>query len=150
MIKQTPPTARLREGFGNQYVGRKGLVLGFINQGLFGNPGHHGAQLGADFFNRMRVIQATGRLEAGLVDLVFQHPVTGEFARLNVMQNALHFRLGFVGDDARAGDIFAIFRRVGDLVVHVGDAAFIDQINDQLHFVQAFEIGHFRCIPGFD
>ncbi len=54
------------------------------------------------------------------------------------------------GDDARAGDIFAILRGVGDGVVHVGDAAFIDQVDDQLHFVQAFEIGHFRGITGFD
>lgn len=33
---------------------------------------------------------------------------------------------------------------------HVGDAAFIDQVDDQLHFVQALEISHFRRIAGLD
>ena len=54
------------------------------------------------------------------------------------------------GDDARTGDIFAIFGGVGDRVIHVGDAAFIDQVDDQLHLVQAFEIGHLRRIARFD
>ena len=37
-----------------------------------------------------------------------------------------------------------------DRIVHVGDAAFIDQVNDQLHLVQALEIGHFRRITRLD
>src|SRR6201991_645403 len=90
-----------------------------------------------------------GRLERGLVDLVLQHPVAGEFSGLDVGQHALHLGLGRIGDDARAGDVFAILGGVGDRVVHVGDAAFIDQVDDQLYFVQAFEIGHFRSITGF-
>jgi len=59
------------------------------------------------------------------------------------------FGLGFCRDDARAGDVFAPLGRVGDRVVHVGDAAFIDQVDDQLHFVQALKIGHFGCVTGF-
>ncbi len=66
------------------------------------------------------------------------------------LQDALHLGLGLVGDDARAGDVFAPLGGVGDRVVHVGDAAFIDQVDDQLHFVQALEIGHFRRVAGFD
>ena len=45
--------------------------------------------------------------------------------------------------------VLAVFSVVRDRVVHVGDAAFIDQIDDQLQFVQAFEVRHFRCIAGF-
>ena len=51
-------------------------------------------------------------------------------------------------DDARAGDVFAVFGGVGDRIVHVGDAAFVDEVDDQLHLVQAFEIGHLRRIAG--
>ncbi len=47
------------------------------------------------------------------------------------------------------GDVFAIFGGVRDRVVHVGDAALVDQVDDQLHFVQALEIGHFRRVAGF-
>jgi hypothetical protein len=49
----------------------------------------------------------------------------------------------------RGPDILAPLCGVGDRVVHVGDAAFIDQVDDQLHFVQALEIGHFRRVTGF-
>jgi hypothetical protein len=48
------------------------------------------------------------------------------------------------------GDVFAVLGGVGDRVVHVGDAALVDQVDDQLHLVQALEIGHFRGIAGFD
>src|SRR5262249_15688892 len=34
-------------------------------------------------------------------------------------------------------------------VVHVGNAAFVHQVHDQLEFVQALEVGHFRRIAGF-
>src|SRR5579883_562047 len=101
------------------------LVLGRINQLVLGNPGHHGAQLGAHFLDRMGIAHGAGGLEAGLAGLVFQNPVAGEFAGLDVLQNLAHLRLGLIGDDARAGDIFAIFRGVGDGIVHIGDAAFI-------------------------
>ncbi len=46
--------------------------------------------------------------------------------------------------------VLAPFGGVGDRVVHVGDAAFVDEVDDQLHFVQALEIGHFGRIAGFD
>jgi osmoprotectant transport system permease protein len=113
------------------------------------DPRHHVAQLGADFLDRMGGELGAGRLERGLVDLVLQHPVAGELAGLDVVEHALHLGLGLRGDDARAGDVFAVFGGVGDRVVHVGDAAFIDQVDDQLHFVQALEIGHLRRVAGF-
>src|SRR5436305_620781 len=53
-------------------------------------------------------------------------------------------------DDARPGDIFTIFGRVRDRIVHGGDAALIDQVDDQFHLVHALEIGHFGGITGFD
>ena len=38
------------------------------------------------------------RLERGPVDLALQHPVTGEFAGLDVGEHALHLLLGLVGN----------------------------------------------------
>ena len=66
------------------------------------------------------------------------------------LKHALHFGLGLGRHDARAGDIFAVFGGVRDRIIHVGDAALIDEVDDQLHFVQAFEIGHLRRIAGLD
>ena len=44
----------------------------------------------------------------------------------------------------------AVFGGVGDAVAHVIQAALVDQVDDQLHFVDAFEVGHLRRIAGFD
>src|SRR3546814_18464722 len=85
----------------------------------------------------------TGGLQFRLTCAVVEDEAADETASLDVFQNALHFLLGLVRDDARASVDVAIFGRVADRVTHVGDAAFIHQIDDQLHFVQALEISHF-------
>ena len=89
-------------------------------------------------------------LEGRRAGLVLEHPVAGEAAVLDVFEHLLHRGLRLARHDARAGDVFAVLGRVRDRVVHVGDAAFIDQVDDQLHFVEAFEIGHLRRVAGFD
>src|SRR3546814_10651631 len=43
-----------------------------------------------------------------------------------------------------------LFRSVADRIAHVGDPAFIEQVDDQLGFVEAFEIGHFGSVSGLD
>ncbi|SJM35764.1 conserved hypothetical protein [Mesorhizobium delmotii] len=97
----------------------------------------------------MAVVVAADALEARHAGAVFLHPFRGELAGLDILQHALHLGLGVGGDDARTRDIFAPFGGVRDRVVHVGDAALIDQVDDQLDLVQALEIGHFRRIAGF-
>ncbi|EKD61954.1 MAG: hypothetical protein ACD_54C00008G0001 [uncultured bacterium] len=99
----------------------------------------------------MLVVRTTRRLDRRLANGVFQHEVAHEFAGLDVRQHSFHAGFGFVvGQNPRAGDILAILGGVRDRVIHVGDAAFIDQVNDQLHFVQALEIGHFRLVACFN
>ena len=46
------------------------------------------------------------------------------------------------------GHVLAVLGGVGDRVVHVGDAALVDQVDDQLHLVQALEVGHLRRVAG--
>src|SRR5690606_39222241 len=41
-------------------------------------------------------------------------------------------------------------RVVGDGVVHVGNAAFVHQVHDQLELVQTLEVSHFRCVARFN
>ena len=52
-------------------------------------------------------------------------------------------------DDARAARVIAIFGGVGDGVAHVAETAFLDEIDDQLEFVEALEIGDFGRVSGF-
>src|SRR5882762_3077107 len=84
--------AALRPGHGAS-------VLRLVHQRTLLDPGHHVAELFADFLDRVRGEFGTGGLERGLVDLVLQHPVAGELAGLDVSENALHLLLGLVGDD---------------------------------------------------
>ena len=58
--------------------------------------------------------------------------------------------LGLVGDDLRPGHVLAVLGVVRDRVVHVGDAALVHQVDDQLQLVQALEVGHLRRVAGFD
>ena len=89
-------------------------------------------------------------LEFRLTGAVVEHEILHEPARLDVGQNTLHFSFRFVGNDSRTGNNAAIFGGIADRIAHIGDTAFIKQIDDQLGFVKAFEIGHFRRVARLD
>ena len=59
---------------------------------------------------------------------------------LNILQNLLHRLLRFFGDDLRAGHIVAVFSRVGYRISHTFEAALINKVNDELHFVDTFKV----------
>ncbi len=62
----------------------------------------------------------------------------------------LHRLAAFVVDDARAGDVVAPLRGVGDGVAHVSQAAAIDEVDDELELVEHFEVGALGLIAGLD
>jgi len=84
-----------------------------------------------------------------ITGLAFQDELLGVFTVLDALQGVAHGVPGLGVDDFGAGHVLAILRIVGDGVVHVGNAAFVDQIHDQLHFVEAFEVGHFGSVARF-
>jgi hypothetical protein len=53
-------------------------------------------------------------------------------------------------DDLRPDCVRAVFRGVGDRVVHALDPTFPDQVGDQLQLVQALVVGDLRLVPGLD
>ena len=72
-----------------------------------------------------------------------------EGAILDLGQDLLHLLAGFLGDQALAGAVVAVFSGVGDGVAHLVKAALVDQVNDQLHLVAGLEVSHFRCVASF-
>src|SRR3546814_3084741 len=62
-----------------------------------------------DLFDRMLGGQLAGGLQFGLTGAVVEHETADEAALLDVGEDALHFLLSFIGDDARAGVDVAIF-----------------------------------------
>src|SRR5690606_2511827 len=107
--------------------GIDGSVALAVDQLVGRDPRHHGPQPLAHFLDRVRIVHAANALEAGRAGTVFLHPLGGELAGLDVIQDPLHLGLGLGGDDARTGYVLAPLGGVGDRVVHVGDAALIDQ-----------------------
>ena len=48
-----------------------------------------------------------------------------------------------------AGEV-AVLGGVGDRVAHAGDALLVHEVDDQLHLVEALEVGHLRLVAGLD
>ena len=53
-------------------------------------------------------------------------------------------------NDPRAGGIIAVFRRIAHGIAHIAQATLVEQVHDQLQFVQRLEIGGLRLIAGLD
>src|SRR5579871_4889346 len=98
----------------------------------------------------MGCIPRPRRLEGRLTSLVLEHPLPRKLSRLDVAEDPPHLLAGLRRDDPRTGHIFSVLGRIRDGVVHVRDATLIDQIDNQLHFVETFEISHFWRVAGFD
>ena len=71
-------------------------------------------------------------------------------AVLDVVEEGLHGLLDFGRDDARAGDVVAPLGGVGDGVAHVGEAAAVHQVDDELELVEDLEVGEFGLVAGLD
>lgn len=63
-------------------------------------------------------------------------------------EDLLHRLLAFGVDDARAADVVAPLRGIGDGVPHVSQTAAIDEVDDELEFVQHFEVGALGLVTG--
>ena len=73
-----------------------------------------------------------------------------EGAVLDLGQDLLHLLAGLGGDEALAGAVVAVLCGVGDGVAHLGEAALVDEVNDQLHLVAGLEVGHLRLVASLD
>src|SRR5690606_37629775 len=103
----------------------------------------------ADLLDLRFGVDAAARGQRGGAGGVFQDELLGVFAGLDRDQGFAHGLAGLFRDDLGAGLVFAELGVVGDRVIHVGDAALVDQVDDQLELVEALEIGHFGRVAGF-
>src|SRR5215472_6788279 len=124
------------------------LVLRPIHQGPLLEPGHHASQTRANGFNRVLQTRGFELFEARFAGFAFGHPLIGKAPGLHVSQKLLHLVADALVDDPRTARQVAILGGVRNRVAHVADAAFVYQVHDQLHFVQALEVGHLRRVAG--
>jgi hypothetical protein len=112
--------------------------------------GHGGAEGFADDFDWGAWLRLRGRPENSLrPEFWSARNRLAKRAVLDFGQDLLHGLLAFVVDDARAADVVAPLGGVGDGVAHVSQAAAIDEIDNELQFMQDLEVGALGLIAGF-
>ena len=92
----------------------------------------------------------TQRVEVRRTGFVVTDELLGELAAGDLAEDLLHLGLGGVGDDARSAGEVAVFSSRGDGIPHAADALLVHQVDDELHFVEALEVGHLGLVPGLD
>ena len=113
------------------------------------DPFHHFAEFAAGDFDGVVFVGVVEFVEEGFAGFVFGHPLAGKLAGLDFAEDLFHFGFGGGGDDAGSAGEVAVFGGVGDGVAHVVEAALVNQVDDELHFVDAFKVGHFGRVTGF-
>src|ERR1035441_1798476 len=112
--------------------------------------GHHIAKALADGFELVGFGGFAHGEEIVAAGFVLRDPLLGEFAGLDLAEDLFHFGAGLSVDDARAAGVVAVLGGVADAVTHVAEAAFLDEVDDELELVEALEIGDFGGVSGFD
>src|SRR6516225_6020424 len=137
------PVASVRSSLGLDF----GLLHRRFRPGGFAlEPGHHRAQLAPDLLDGVLGLLPVAGVEDRAARLVFQNPFLGEGSALNLAQNAPHLGAGLRRDDPRPAREVAELRGVADRVAHHVQATLVDQVHDQLHLVQALEVGDLRSV----
>ena len=125
-------------------------VFRFVDQSPFRNPRHH---IPKPFSHRLDIVLGGAPahcFETRPARGVLEHPFLGEPSRLNIIENLAHARLYTRVNDARTTGIVTIFGSISNRVPHVGDAALVNEVDNELDLVETLEIGHFRCVTGLD
>src|SRR5574340_1266969 len=117
---------------------------------MYGKGKVSGAGFRVGIQGKVRGVVATPGGHLGVVGLAFQDEALGIGAVLDVGQGFLHRGARLLVDDLDTGHVLAVFRIVGARVVHVGDAAFVHQVDDQLQLVQTLEVGHLGGVTRLD
>src|SRR5262249_32727016 len=104
------------------------------------DPGHQPAQPGADLLDGMLFSLGAQLGEVRPAVVILGDPLAGEAAVLDLGEDPAHLVFDLRCDDSRPPGEVAVLGGVGDRVTHPGDAALINQIDDELDLVQAFEI----------
>ena len=95
-------------------------------------------------------IAALDRIVHRAAHLVFGQPFSRKVAVLHVGENLLHLRARLLGYHPPPARQVAKLGRIRNRRAHVGNAALVDQIDDQLDLVQALEISDLGLIASLD
>src|ERR1039457_1599739 len=114
----------------------------------------HPREVGADFLAELLDGMIGSALHQRVVDgatrLVLGDPFLRKDAALDFAEDFLHLGAGLVGDDAFAAGDVAVLGGVADREAHAADARFVDEIDNEFHFMTALEVRHLGSVTGLD
>src|SRR6185437_7759567 len=113
-------------------------------------PGHQRPQPGADLLDLLVVLFLAALEEVRLARVELLDQLPGERAVLDLAKDAAHLLAGVLVDQPRAAGVAAVLGGVRHRPVHLGDAALVHQVHDQLHLVQALEVGRLGLVARLD
>src|ERR687888_2072212 len=111
-------------------------------------PGHHLAQRPPGPLDRVVGAGLAHAQEVRPALVVLGDPFAGERAGLDVGEDARHGGPRLRPDHPRPAGVVAVLGRVGHRVAHAGQAALVEQVDDQLQLVEALEVGDLRLVAG--
>ena len=117
--------------------------------GSLAHPRHQFAQSLAHFFNLVFFAGLEERVVFFVARLIFSNPIFGKFAGLNVFEGGLHAFLDARVDDFRTNGDVAPLGGFRDGEAHAVNAGLVDEIHNELEFVQALEVSHFGLVARF-
>src|SRR5205823_6580082 len=105
---------------------------------------HHRAKFGAKLLDGVVLFALASCQEIGTTFFIFFHPGLCETAVADLREDFAHLLARLLGDDAWPCGVIALFGSVAYGIAHIAEAAAVDQVNDELEFVETFEIGNLR------
>src|SRR2546425_1061325 len=114
-----------------------------------GHGAHAKEHVFARLFDGKRLLAMASSEEVGATLLVLFDPGFRKAAVADFRENLAHFLASLFRDDARPSGVVALLGSVADGIAHIAEAATVDQINDELEFVEALEIGDLGLVARF-
>src|SRR6201988_384000 len=112
------------------------IVMGRTSGAPFVEPRHSGAERGADFLDLPVHVVGQELAVVRLASLVLLDPLARELAALHLFQDLAHLLLDALVPDGLAAGEIAVLGGLRDELMHLGNSALVQQVDDQLQLVQ--------------
>src|SRR2546430_5996947 len=116
---------------------------------LLVEPRHARPQRRADLLDLAIDVLVEEPLVVGAAGRVFADPLARELAALHFLQHLAHLVLHALIHDAGSAGEIAVLGGLADELMHLGEPALVQQVDDQLQLVQALVVGHLGLIARF-
>ena len=120
--------------------------LRFLFSWFFRQPRHHAAQTALPLPQSDVALPPRAALQNSSLRCCSLRSIPWRSCHPECAPEFLHCRASRIADDSLAPRQVAILSGVGNRMSHPAQAAFVDQIYDQLHFMQAFKVSNFWLI----